>query len=984
MMKQYSITAAIVFGMALSTSARNPIVYVDITDGASGNTVQYSGGLWQEWDAFSGQSPTANDGTWDKLTTGNFSTVYQNAGPNLIDTNAPRLRMAVTVPAPAPGQHYNVYALFWTDSTTTWELAASVTNTPGPLPIYQQSTAGVTRFWTNTTGSTTVYSTNLSPNPFTTPVIISQSIRRLLMTPVLGEVYSPNIAVYLEPDRNQSDSNHRTYIDGIGYELIGNSIVATNMQNTGRVGMSYRGTAGRLYVWEWAASLNPPATWIPLQTNTVDSSGVLCLTDTPSGSSAFYRVRDVTPPPDPVINLTATAGIAQVSLSWTASAGATSYNLKGATNSGGPYTTIANLYVTNFVNTNLVIGTTYYYVVSALNAYGESANSAEASATPILPPAPTGLMVTPGNNLVLLNWTAPAYATSYNVKSATTGGGPYTTITNVTATSFAHTGLVNGTTYYYVVSALSVFGESANSAETNGTPAPLPPFTPTGLAAAAGDGQVALSWTASLGATTYNVKGATNSGGPYITITNVAGTSTVAGGLTNGIPYFFVVSAVNDYGESADSAETNATPLGPPPLVYSVENTGTNYPVPPLPALPPPSTFKQIQPLPDPFYWANDPLNKGGTASTNFSDWEHHRNEIKAQIEAYEIGPKPVVDIPTQVTATYTGGTTPGTSGTLRVTVTVGGNTLRLTNAVSIPAGATAPYPVCIGMDSPYGSLNFSDFTSRGIVGVTFSESQVSPYGNPSNSDPYHTLYGGSPYNFTVDNTGQYSAWAWGVSRVIDGLSLVTNTLPVDLQHICVTGCSYAGKLALFSGAFDERIALTVAQESGGGGANSWRFNHLREPSGSVELIDNTDYNWFANQMSGFSGNNVYYLPEDHHMLMAMCAPRALYCTGNTNFVWLGNKSCYACGQACARIYQTLGIADRFGFNVDSGHNHCTFPSDQESELQYFLDKFMKGNATLSQTIRTAPGDYTVPGINYVNYSQWTTWWGTTNAVLGP
>jgi hypothetical protein len=407
-----------------------------------------------------------------------------------------------------------------------------------------------------------------------------------------------------------------------------------------------------------------------------------------------------------------------------------------------------------------------------------------------------------------------------------------------------------------------------------------------------------------------------------------------------------------------------------PPLVYSVENTGTNYPAPPLPTL---GNLPLIQPLPDPFAWAADPLNSGGTRSTNFVDWEHHRNEIAAQIENYEIGPKPAVN-PTNVTASYSGGTAPGTSGTLTVHVTVNGHTLTLTCAVSIPAAATTPYPVCIGMDSPYGSLDASDFTTRGIAGVTFSESQVSPYGNPSNTDPYHTLYPA----YTVDNTGQYSAWAWGVSRVIDGLTLVTNTLPIDLNHIAVTGCSYAGKLALFAGAFDERVALTIAQESGGGGDTSWRYSHT-QPNGTVEDIDNTDYNWFANQMQQFAGNNVSYLPEDHHELMAMCAPRALYCTANTDYTWLSNPSAYVCGQACAQIYQTLGIADRFGFNVDGGHSHCAFPSDQESDLQYLLNKFMLGQTNLTQTIRTFPntGDFTS-----INYPRWYAWWGTPYAVF--
>jgi hypothetical protein len=304
----------------------------------------------------------------------------------------------------------------------------------------------------------------------------------------------------------------------------------------------------------------------------------------------------------------------------------------------------------------------------------------------------------------------------------------------------------------------------------------------------------------------------------------------------------------------------------------------------------------------------------------------------------------------------------------------VGANTLTLSCAITIPASAIAPYPVCIGMDSPYGSLTASDFTSRGIVGVTYSESQVSTYGNPSNTDPYHTLY---PAN-NINNTGQYSAWAWGVSRLIDGLTLITNTLPIDLTHIAVTGCSYAGKLALWSGALDERVALTIAQESGGGGDTSWRYSHT-QPAGSVEDVDDTDYNWFAKQMQNFSGNNVSYMPEDHHELMALCAPRALYCTANTEYTWLSNPSAYVCGEAAALVYQQFGIGDRMGFNVDGNHAHCSFPSDQEADIQYFLNRFMLGQTNLSQTIRTAPSTYST-----IDYSQWTTWWGTTNPILGP
>ncbi len=174
--------------------------------------------------------------------------------------------------------------------------------------------------------------------------------------------------------------------------------------------------------------------------------------------------------------LTATAGNAQVALSWTASSGATSYTVKRATTSGGPYTNVATgVTATGYTNTGLTNGTAYYYVVSASNSAGESSNSAQASATPTtgtqVPAAPAGLTATAGNAQVALSWTASSGATSYTVKRATTSGGPYTNVaTGVTATSYTNTGLTNGTTYYYAVSASNSAGESSNSAQASATP----------------------------------------------------------------------------------------------------------------------------------------------------------------------------------------------------------------------------------------------------------------------------------------------------------------------------------------------------------------------------------------------------------------------------------------------------------------------------------------------------------------------------------
>jgi chitin-binding protein len=92
-----------------------------------------------------------------------------------------------------------------------------------------------------------------------------------------------------------------------------------------------------------------------------------------------------------------------------------------------------------------------------------------------VPPAPTGLAATAGNAQVALSWGAASGATSYNVKRSTTNGGPYSNVaTNVTATTFTNTGLTNGTTYYYVVTAVNANGESGVSAQASGTPSAGP------------------------------------------------------------------------------------------------------------------------------------------------------------------------------------------------------------------------------------------------------------------------------------------------------------------------------------------------------------------------------------------------------------------------------------------------------------------------------------------------------------------------------
>lgn len=128
--------------------------------------------------------------------------------------------------------------------------------------------------------------------------------------------------------------------------------------------------------------------------------------------------------------LTATAANGSVALAWTASSGATGYNVKRSTTSGGPYTQIASPTTNSYTDSTASNGTTYYYVVSALDSAGESAASAQATATPTAPaaglptgsginftsaPALSGVTVTPNRDSVIIRVPAVANARDFRV-----------------------------------------------------------------------------------------------------------------------------------------------------------------------------------------------------------------------------------------------------------------------------------------------------------------------------------------------------------------------------------------------------------------------------------------------------------------------------------------------------------------------------------------------------------------------------------------
>ena len=214
------------------------------------------------------------------------------------------------------------------------------------------------------------------------------------------------------------------------------------------------------------------------------------LSDQPGGGG------DTNAPAAPT-GLTATGGNSTVSLDWNdnSESDLSGYNVYRSTISGGPYSklNVSLVSSSNYSDNTVSGGVTYYYVVRAVDtSMNESGNSNQASATPTdttPPAAPTGLSASAGNQTVSLDWNnnSEADINGYNIYRSTTSGGTYTRLngTLLSSSNYTDNSASNGTTYYYVVTAVDKSSnESANSGEVSATPIPSTIYTFAGLNAA--------------------------------------------------------------------------------------------------------------------------------------------------------------------------------------------------------------------------------------------------------------------------------------------------------------------------------------------------------------------------------------------------------------------------------------------------------------------------------------------------------------------
>jgi hypothetical protein len=343
------------------------------------------------------------------------------------------------------------------------------------------------------------------------------------------------------------------------------------------------------------------------------------------------------------------------------------------------------------------------------------------------------------------------------------------------------------------------------------------------------------------------------------------------------------------------------------------ENNGAMCSVPAVPTVSNPK-------LPDPFKLIS------GTRISTKAEWTCLRAELSALAQAHIYGAK--MPPPDELTATFSG-------GKLTVNMKVGSQTGSFSVTISGGGSEASPAPCLITCGgSSLGSLS-------GVATINMSNNSMSQEGKTVGMGGLvHMLYGTA-----AQKSGSLIGWAWGLSRIIDGLELCPEA-GIDVKRIAVTGCSRNGKGALAMGAFDERVALTIPQEGGSGGPAAWRISEEEYRLGqniqeSEEIVG--EANWQGADFKQFSKRGMNKgLAADQHTVIALCAPRAVLIIEN-DIDWLGPVACYGAGVAARKVYEALGIADRIGVSVAANHGHCQIPSSQTAYLTAFVNRFLKG-----------------------------------------
>ncbi|WP_245641991.1 glucuronyl esterase domain-containing protein [Nonomuraea candida] len=382
------------------------------------------------------------------------------------------------------------------------------------------------------------------------------------------------------------------------------------------------------------------------------------------------------------------------------------------------------------------------------------------------------------------------------------------------------------------------------------------------------------------------------------------------------------------------------TPAGPAVAAAGVENEGADCAV---PGLPDAGSLPTAARLPDPF------RKLDGTRISAKSDWRCRREEIKRLAEKFVYGEKPAKPSSVTGTVSRTG---------ITVNVSHNGRSASFSAGVDLPSGS-GPFPAVVVL----GGLGADTATIKaaGAAVISYDPLAVGREGTPrtSKQGAFYTLYGAS------SGTGVLAAWAWGVSRIIDVIEQAGGAV-LRADGTGVTGCSRYGKGAFVTGAFDQRIALTMPIEPGSGGVAAFRA--IPGESGAQPLSSAySEQPWLGDAFGSFTGSPAR-LPVDTHSVVGMIAPRGLFIMDNPHIDWLAARSASVGALGGAEVYKALGAGGNITYwsDVQDG-THCATRSEWRTPLQQNIQKFLLNTGSSTGTMRVSPA-------KSGNLAEWRDW----------
>ncbi|MCR5560344.1 MAG: hypothetical protein K6F58_00800 [Bacteroidales bacterium] len=296
--------------------------------------------------------------------------------------------------------------------------------------------------------------------------------------------------------------------------------------------------------------------------------------------------------------------------------------------------------------------------------------------------------------------------------------------------------------------------------------------------------------------------------------------------------------------------------------------------------------------LPDPLSFAD------GMPVASPEQWPARRKEILSLFEREMYGQMP----PAQPFSTEVLEEGPALDGTavrrlVRMNFADGALCPHIDWMVLYPSGATGPLPAVLMMNY-YGNGKVLDKASDNSVTV-FPFRELFSRGYAFATACYEEVY---PDPEEADKQAGLSCalmkWAWGLCR---GLDMLEGDPRIDASKVVVTGCSRLGKAALLAGAFDERFAAVVVNQTGGGGVPLAKRNFGEYVGSQVEMFPH----WWCPEFSKYAASE-WKLPFDQHMLLACIAPRPLLVEGFNN-PWFDTRGEFLALQAASPVWRFLG-----------------------------------------------------------------------------